>query len=90
MPHMDVPDIRSINWHALKAAGFKGCVFDKDNTLTVPYVETVAPHLRASLEECKSVFGSDRLVVYSNSAGLLQFDPDGAEMLCCSDGEMKR
>lgn len=103
MPHLDVPDIRAIDWQALKvhtrgntslplnvqcalhgvcsthptqAIGFKGCIFDKDNTLTAPYVPTVAPHLAAALQACKSAFG-DSIVVYSNSAGLAQFDPQG-------------
>lgn len=34
LPHLSVPDIRWVNWDALAAAGFRGCVFDKDNTLT--------------------------------------------------------
>jgi hypothetical protein len=34
VPHVSVPDIRWVDWRALKEAGFKGCVFDKDNTLT--------------------------------------------------------
>jgi hypothetical protein len=29
MPHLDVQDIRQVNWAALRAAGFHGCVFDK-------------------------------------------------------------
>lgn len=63
----------------LQAAGFKGCIFDKDNTLTAPYVPTVAPHLAAALQECKCAFG-DKIVIYSNSAGLVQFDPDGVSI----------
>jgi phosphatidylglycerophosphatase GEP4 len=34
LPHLSVADLRWIDWPALKAAGFHGCVFDKDNTLT--------------------------------------------------------
>lgn len=34
LPHLSVADIRWVDWRALAAAGFKGCVFDKDNTLT--------------------------------------------------------
>ncbi|KAL9993880.1 putative PGP phosphatase, mitochondrial/chloroplastic [Helianthus debilis subsp. tardiflorus] len=36
-PHVWVPDVRYIDWAALKRKGFEGVVFDKDNTLTVPY-----------------------------------------------------
>eukprot|EP00976_Prorocentrum_cordatum_P076374 1182279-Prorocentrum_minimum.AAC.4 len=76
IPHLDVKDIRSVDWKALKAAGFEGCVFDKDNTLTAPYVLSVHEPLRESLEECRKVFGG-RLAILSNSAGLHQYDPDG-------------
>ena len=54
---MEVPDIRWVDWRALKDAGFKACVFDKDNTLTAPYEKRVHPPLATALEECKEVFG---------------------------------
>jgi predicted HAD superfamily phosphohydrolase YqeG len=31
-----------VDWAALKAAGFKAVVFDKDNTLTVPFETQVS------------------------------------------------
>lgn len=34
LPHLAVGDLRWVDWAALHAAGFRGCVFDKDNTLT--------------------------------------------------------
>ena len=84
LPHLGVPNISSLDWGALRKAGFKGCVFDKDNTLTEPYAHFVAPQLAASLEECKRQFDG-KLVVYSNSAGLSEFDPEGdCRPLVCS------
>ncbi|KAK3249831.1 hypothetical protein CYMTET_40760 [Cymbomonas tetramitiformis] len=78
IPHISVQDINQVDWKALREAGFKGCVFDKDNTLTLPYAAAVhAPVLR-SLEECKAAF-PERVVMLSNSAGLEQFDPDGSK-----------
>lgn len=77
VPHMEVHDISTVNWKALREAGFEGCVFDKDNTLTVPYVLKVYEPLQESLAECKEVFGG-RLAILSNSAGLQQYDPDGS------------
>lgn len=68
MPHVSVPDIRYIDWAALKKKGFQGVVFDKDNTLTVPYSLALWGPLGASLESCKSVFGNN-IAVFSNSAG---------------------
>lgn len=68
IPHVAVPDVRYIDWAELKRNGFKGVVFDKDNTITVPYSLTLWPPLGSSLERCKSVFGND-IAVFSNSAG---------------------
>jgi len=68
LPHISVPDIRYIDWAALRRKGFKGVVFDKDNTITVPYSLTLWPPLESSLESCKSEFGED-IAVFSNSAG---------------------
>lgn len=78
LPHLSVADIRWVDWGALAAAGFKGCVFDKDNTLTEPYQLRLHPHARDSLAACQHAFNG-RLVLYSNSAGLQQYDPDGNE-----------
>ena len=116
LPHLSVTDIRAVNWAALRAAGFQGCVFDKDNTLTgdfgeresgegggmqvagwllgagiaqkmliacpdaaaaaEPYRLEVHPAVRSSLAECQRAF-EGKLVLYSNSAGLQQSDPEG-------------
>ncbi|KAK2434385.1 Phosphatidylglycerophosphate phosphatase 1, chloroplastic/mitochondrial [Trifolium repens] len=78
LPHISVPDIRYIDWAALRRKGFKGVVFDKDNTLTVPYSLTPWPPLESSLECCKSEFGQD-IAVFSNSAGLREYDHDGSK-----------
>lgn len=79
MPHLDVPDLRSVHWAALREAGFEGCVFDKDNTLTEPYALEIHPFAVDALAECMKEFNG-KVVLYSNSAGLLQFDPDGMYM----------
>lgn len=68
IPHIFVPDVRHINWAELKSRGFNGVVFDKDNTLTVPYSSSLWPPLGSSIEECKSHFGNN-VAVFSNSAG---------------------
>lgn len=76
IPHLSVPDISYIDWVELKRRGFQGVVFDKDNTLTIPYSSNLFGPLRESLQNCKSLFG-DNVAVLSNSAGLYQYDPDG-------------
>lgn len=77
LPHVSVPSIAWLDWEALRRAGFEGCVFDKDNTLTEPYADEVAPQLLPSMRRCQQAFNG-RLVLFSNSAGLAQFDPQGA------------
>ncbi|CAL5203411.1 unnamed protein product [Lathyrus oleraceus] len=78
LPHISVRDIRYIDWAALRRKGFKGVVFDKDNTITAPYSLTPWPLLESSLESCKSEFGPD-IAVFSNSAGLREYDHDGSK-----------
>ncbi|XP_047327634.1 phosphatidylglycerophosphate phosphatase 1, chloroplastic/mitochondrial isoform X1 [Impatiens glandulifera] len=75
LPHVSVADIRYINWEQLRKAGFRGVVFDKDNTLTIPYSLTLWDPLRPSLDHCRSVFGNS-VAVFSNSAGLIEYDHD--------------
>ncbi|KAL8151465.1 hypothetical protein V2J09_021273 [Rumex salicifolius] len=79
LPHASVPDIRWIDWSELQKRGFRGVVFDKDNTITVPYVLALWAPLSPSIERCKAVFGEDNVAVFSNSAGLSEFDPDGCK-----------
>lgn len=68
LPHVSVPDIRYIDWAELQRRGFKGVVFDKDNTLTAPYSLRLWGPNASSIEQCKSVFGHN-IAVFSNSAG---------------------
>ncbi|KAL2322747.1 hypothetical protein Fmac_027126 [Flemingia macrophylla] len=78
LPHISVPGIRYIDWAELRRKGFKGVVFDKDNTITAPYSLKPWPPLESSLQCCKSEFGHD-ISVFSNSAGLDEYDHDGSK-----------
>jgi len=69
VPHFSVKDIREINPVKLKEYGFKGLIFDKDNTLTAPYVNELYPSIKEAFLEYKEVFG-DRMIIMSNSAGV--------------------
>lgn len=68
MPHVSVHTVHQLNWAAFASLGFKGCVLDKDNTLTKPYSMALEPGVQESLAQCKSAF-NDNVVVFSNSAG---------------------
>ncbi|KAM3247463.1 hypothetical protein P3L10_009230 [Capsicum annuum] len=76
IPHVSVKDISYIDWVELKRRGFEGVVFDKDNTITVPYSLNLWSPLASSIDQCKSLFGNN-IAVYSNSAGLDEYDPGG-------------
>ncbi|KAE8669546.1 putative Brassinosteroid-regulated protein BRU1 precursor [Hibiscus syriacus] len=67
LPHVAMRDIRYIDWSELHRRGFKGVVFDKDNTITFPYSLTLWPPLRPSIDKCEDAFGTD-IAVFSNSA----------------------
>ena len=61
----------------LRSAGFQGVIFDKDNTLTVPYKNELHPALLDTIQQCKETFGESKVVIFSNTAGLEEFDPQG-------------
>eukprot|EP00892_Ulva_mutabilis_P011184 jgi/Ulvmu1/8438/UM043_0016.1 len=75
VPHASVVGVYSIDWRKLAALGFKGCVFDKDNTLTKPYSMSLEPGVQSSLALCSRTFNRN-MVLLSNSAGLKGFDRD--------------
>ena len=79
LPHLSVPDVAALDWAALKAAGFTGAVFDKDNTLTAPYSSSLTPAGAAAVAGAAAAWGPSGVALLSNSAGLAQFDPDGEE-----------
>lgn len=68
LPHVLVPDVRYIDWAELHRRGFRGVVFDKDNTITAPYSMTLWEPVSSSIDRCKAVFGCD-IAVFSNSSG---------------------
>mmetsp|Transcript_28936 Transcript_28936/g.53175 ORF Transcript_28936/g.53175 Transcript_28936/m.53175 type:complete len:289 (-) Transcript_28936:211-1077(-) len=78
IPHLTARHIGHVDWEALHAAGFKGCVFDKDNTLTLPFAMAVQEDAALGLQSCQKAFGPN-VALLSNSAGLEQYDRDGAE-----------
>ena len=44
----------------------------------MPYAESVHPDLQQSLDACIATFNGN-VVLFSNSAGLHQFDPEGED-----------
>jgi len=76
---VSVQDIRWLDWAELRRAGFRGVVFDKDNTLTAPYAPALWPPLAAAFDQCRTAFPPGALAIYSNSAGLKEYDPDDVD-----------
>ncbi|KAG8896912.1 hypothetical protein FRB99_008579 [Tulasnella sp. 403] len=69
VPTITVKSIRGLNFAALKEAGYRGAVFDKDNCLTLPDHDRLVPQLKEAWTECKQVFGPENILIVSNSAG---------------------
>jgi hypothetical protein len=56
----------------------------QDNTLTVPFATELDPRAASGLARLLEAFDG-RAVLYSNSAGLQQYDPEGAPAPCSAD-----
>ncbi|KAJ7169162.1 mitochondrial PGP phosphatase-domain-containing protein [Mycena crocata] len=69
LPSLTVKDIRHLDFHALKKAGYRGAVFDKDNCLTLPHKDELVPELRDAWDDCRQTFGEGNVLIVSNSAG---------------------
>lgn len=68
IPHFMVKDISKIDPEKLKGSGITGVIFDKDNTLTVPYQFEIYPGIQESFDHFLSVYG-ERMVIDSNFVG---------------------
>ena len=55
LPNESLTDVTQINLNHLKKLGIQGLIFDKDNTLTEPYRDTVQPHIYQFLKEANKV-----------------------------------
>ena len=76
MPHVAVRNVAMLDFDALRAAGVASIIFDKDNTLTAPYVDTAHVDVSDAITRAKDAFGADNCVVLSNSAGSGDDAPD--------------
>ncbi|KAL4095940.1 hypothetical protein PRIC1_009307 [Phytophthora ramorum] len=85
LPQLSVKDVTEVPFQTLRDRGFRGIIFDKDNTLTEPHKLKIAPHLEASLAECRRVFGDSGVVIFSNSAGSID-DKDGVQAKKIEEG----
>lgn len=69
-PHVAVDTISQVNYNVLKEkCGIQAVVFDKDNTLTAPYVNIVHQNAKLGLERAIEAFGLANVAILSNSAG---------------------
>ncbi|KAG6920038.1 hypothetical protein DXG01_010106 [Tephrocybe rancida] len=78
LPSIVVKDIRHIDFAALKAAGYRGAIFDKDNCITHPHKDTIVPEVQHAWDECRKTFGDGNILIVSNSAGT-SLDPGGIQ-----------
>lgn len=68
IPHFQVKTIDEISPERLWEQGVRAVIFDKDNTLTAPYVNEIYPELQSVVARFKTVFGNN-MKILSNSAG---------------------
>eukprot|EP00565_Helicotheca_tamesis_P005363 CAMPEP_0185734822 /NCGR_PEP_ID=MMETSP1171-20130828/23553_1 /TAXON_ID=374046 /ORGANISM="Helicotheca tamensis, Strain CCMP826" /LENGTH=155 /DNA_ID=CAMNT_0028404925 /DNA_START=201 /DNA_END=664 /DNA_ORIENTATION=+ len=82
-PHVTVSNVSEVNYKAMQEkCGIKAVIFDKDNTLTAPYENTIHPLASDGLTNAIRTFGRSNVAILSNSAGTLD-DPgyeDAAEI----------
>ncbi|KAH9177566.1 HAD phosphatase [Lactarius sanguifluus] len=69
LPSIHVRDIRYLDFAALRDAGYRGAIFDKDNCITLPNNDKLVPQLEAAWSTALRVFGSSHVLIVSNSAG---------------------
>lgn len=76
VPHVSVPTLSQLDYTALRHhAGIEAILFDKDHTLTLPYIsDQIHPHAISGLKHCLSVFGPNRVAILSNSVGTVGED----------------
>lgn len=76
IPDFQVATIAEVDWPALRDHHpvHQALVFDKDNTLTVPYANEIHGPLQASVQQAMEAFPG-RVAVLSNSAGTASDDP---------------
>lgn len=62
-----------IRYSRLRDLGFKGIVFDKDNTLTAPYkMQLFNSEVQDAISTCQGVFGKSNVLIFSNTAGSIE------------------
>ena len=81
--HVAVRNVAALDFDALRAAGVSSIIFDKDNTLTAPYVDAAHADVSAAIERARAAFGADNCVVLSNSAGSGDDAPDFQAARAC-------
>lgn len=79
LPSLSFPSVATIPFarfsyptlfsNSLKQCGVKAVIFDKDNTLTPPYSFSMNENTERAVRNCQQLFGYDRVVIFSNSAG---------------------
>eukprot|EP01083_Nonionella_stella_P082030 226360_1 len=69
-PHVHVPTISDVNYQSMRDhCGIKAILFDKDNTITAPYENTIHERAAVGLQNALDVFGHENVAILSNSAG---------------------
>ena len=70
VPHLRCRSIAQVNFEVLRQnRGVKYLVFDKDNTLTLPYERELHPSVSSTVDRLKELYGPEKIAILSNSVG---------------------
>ena len=62
IPHLSVKDINGVDVQKLKEYGIKGIIFDKDDVLTIKYVNELDGRVKDKVSEIKGAYGKRLLI----------------------------
>ena len=86
IPTISLKSVADLDLDSLESLGIKYLVFDKDNTLSLPYGEEIHPSLDNKMNEIKSHnLYKNSAAILSNSAGSSD-DEDYKDAIKCEDG----
>lgn len=69
VPHLSLDALSDLDLAQLRGRGVRVIVFDKDNTLTLTYVDELHASSRETIAGAISIFGAHGLAILSNSVG---------------------
>lgn len=88
LPDLSLASVADLDLVKLKEAhGIKYILFDKDNTLSLCYVDELHDSVRDTVDRSRNLFGENAIAILSNSVG--SCDDEGYEGASATEARMK-